>query len=670
MDVYKYSIKIILSILSLFSIAFLYGQEDEETGTLERKFSKKKDEREKASITDYKIISFANDTTYLDTTLTIEKDYRFNYLRRDNFELVPFSNTGRTYTSLAKQNERLSVMPHFGARARHFNYMQVEDISFYHVPTPLTELYYKSVFEQGQNVDSFFTINTSPNLNFSAAYKGLRSLGQYQHILTSTGNLRFTTNFQLSNKKYGFRAIFLAQDQFNEENGGLNGSGLVTYLLGDRELDDRAALTVNYEDAQTMLRGKTFYFDHHYDIIRPADSLLQGTRLFVRHQSHLIDKFYRFEQGTASPAFFGDSFIDSGIHDRTSLEDFTNTASVVFSDPRVGTIDVHGSYSDYNYGYDRILRLEEQFIPNRIKGNTLSAGGTYSHSLYGFDFRADGQVIIDSDDFEGNYIQARFGYRLNSENSLHIQATQSDVAPNYNFLLHQSAYRGYNWRNTFENINTQTVQLQLNSKVLFDLEATYQKIENYTYFRRNSGDSITKPVQFGETLDVLKAKAHRKFTLWRFSLDTDIMYQTTNLDTDDVYNVPELSARGTFYYSDHLFRRALFMQAGVAVKYWTSFKTDVYDPLLGEFYVASPYELPVEQSDVIETASDTVEVPLMTGNFPIIDIFVNAKVRQTRIFVKAEHFNELFQQNTSFVAPGYPYRDFIIRFGLVWNFFL
>lgn len=670
MEAYTYIIRIIASTLSLLFVTIIYAQEEQEEGTLERKFTKKKDEREKPSITEYKIISFANDTTYLDTTLTIEKDYRFNYLRQDNFELVPFSNTGRTYTSLAKQNEPLSVMPHFGARARHFNYMRIEDISFYRVPTPLTELYYKSVFEQGQNVDSFFTINTSPNLNFSVAYKGLRSLGRFQHILTSTGNLRFTTNFQLPNKKYGLRAIFLAQDQFNEENGGLDGSGLVTYLLGDRELDDRAALSVNYEDAQTMLRGKTFYFDHHYDIIRPADSISQGTRLFVRHQSHLIDKFYRFEQETASPAFFGESFVTNDIHDRTSLEDFTNTASVVFSDPWVGTIDVHGAYSDYNYGYNRIVRLENQFIPNRIKGNTLSAGGTYSHSLYGFDFHADGQVIIDSDDFEGNYVLGRFGYRLNPENSIHLQASQSDVSPNYNFLLHQSAYRGYNWRNTFENINTQTLQLQLNSKLLFDLEATYQKISNYTYFRRNPEDSITTPVQFGQTINVLKAKLHRKFTVWRFSLDSDIMYQSTNLDTEDVYNVPELSGRGTFYYSDHLFRKALFMQAGVSIKYWTSFKTDAYDPLLGEFYVASPYELPVEQNDVIDTASDTVEVPLTTGGFPVIDIFFNAKVRQTRLFVKAEHFNELFQQNVNFVAPGYPYRDFIIRFGLVWDFFL
>ncbi|MBP6414795.1 MAG: hypothetical protein KA450_15240, partial [Bacteroidia bacterium] len=34
------------------------------------------------------------------------------------------------------------------------------------------------------------------------------------------------------------------------------------------------------------------------------------------------------------------------------------------------------------------------------------------------------------------------------------------------------------------------------------------------------------------------------------------------------------------------------------------------------------------------------------------------------------HFNSAFSAtNTFYSAPNYPYRDFMIRFGLVWNFF-
>ena len=74
-----------------------------------------------------------------------------------------------------------------------------------------------------------------------------------------------------------------------------------------------------------------------------------------------------------------------------------------------------------------------------------------------------------------------------------------------------------------------------------------------------------------------------------------------------------------------------------------------YDPLLAEFYTQNDTEL---------------------GGFPKLDFFLNVKIRQTRLFLKAEHFNSSFTGYNYFSAPNQPYRDFTIRFGLVWDFFL
>ena len=51
----------------------------------------------KTFYTDYKIFSYYNDTTYIDTTLNINKHYKFNFLRKDNFGLLPFHNIGQTF---------------------------------------------------------------------------------------------------------------------------------------------------------------------------------------------------------------------------------------------------------------------------------------------------------------------------------------------------------------------------------------------------------------------------------------------------------------------------------------------------------------------------------------------------------------------------------------------
>ena len=169
-----------LFVLIFFSL--VCSAQVEEDLKLERKFDKQTTEK-KASVDLYKIISLDNDTTYVDTTLTIQREYKFNYLRKDTFGLLQFLNEGQTYNTLNFGLTQFNPYPEFGFKAKHFNYLEVQDINYYNVPTPYSDLYFKSVMEQGQNLDAFVSLNTSRNLNFSVGYKGLRSLGKYRNQL-------------------------------------------------------------------------------------------------------------------------------------------------------------------------------------------------------------------------------------------------------------------------------------------------------------------------------------------------------------------------------------------------------------------------------------------------------------------------------------------------------
>mgnify|MGYP000654261285 CR=1 FL=1 len=61
----------------------------------------------------------------------------------------------------------------------------VDDNMYYSVPTPLTDIYFKTVMRQGQSLDALLSVNTKPNLNFTIAYKSIRSVGDYFNNLTS-----------------------------------------------------------------------------------------------------------------------------------------------------------------------------------------------------------------------------------------------------------------------------------------------------------------------------------------------------------------------------------------------------------------------------------------------------------------------------------------------------
>src|SRR5690554_1574162 len=104
--------------------------------------------QEKPPITAYKIISEDRDTTFVDTTLNIYKKYRFNYLRRDNFGLLPFSNVGQTYNSLVYSFDDTPMKPKFVAQSHHYAYRDASEINYYNVPTPLTDCILKQLIHK------------------------------------------------------------------------------------------------------------------------------------------------------------------------------------------------------------------------------------------------------------------------------------------------------------------------------------------------------------------------------------------------------------------------------------------------------------------------------------------------------------------------------------------
>ena len=617
-----------------------------DTSRISRDNKNKTVQNKKATIQDYKIISFEKDTTYLDTTLSLKKEYKFNYLRKDNFNLIQFSNIGQTYNTLSESFFNTSTTPSIGARARHFNYMQVEDINYYYVPTPLTELFFKTAFEQGQALDAFFTVNTSKQFNFSVAYKGLRSLGKYQHILTSTGNFRVTTNYKTKNNKYKAQAHFVSQDLLNQENGGLKDGDIDNFESGNKDFLDRSVFDPNFQDAESILLGKRFYLDHEYALIKQQDSLKSNT-IVIGNLINFEDKSFRYTQKTKNTAYFGEAF-NNNINDKVTLEDFRARGYVNYFNNILGSLQFNLDYHNYNYGYDKLVVLINDTIVNRIKGSFIKVGGSYKKKIG--DFELKGEMAINlADTFKGNFLNVEAKYKLNEDITVEGILNSSSALPNYNFLLYQSDYVNYNWDNSdsFKNQSIQLVGFKFNSLKLLSVTADYSTINNYTYFAKNSNDRV-KPFQSNSTINYFRLKVEKEIKFGHFALDNTIMYQNV-LNGNNEFNVPEIIARNTFYYSNHMFKKAMFMQTGVTFNYFTEYNMNAYDPLLAEFYVQNENKF---------------------GGFPRLDFFVDAKIRQTRIFFKAEHFNSSFTGYNYYSAPNYPYRDFVIRFGLVWNFFL
>ena len=599
----------------------------------------------KTKYTDYKIISHNRDTTYIDTTLTIQKDYKFNYLRTDNFELLGFHNQGQTFTNLGYDFSNLKLFPDIGFTAKQFSYLDIDEIKYYEVPTPTTEITYRTGLQQGQVLDAIFTLNFSKRLNVSLSYKGIRSLGAYRRSLASNGNFRGAFHYRTKNNRYAMRGHLTSQDFFNEESGGLPQVEIDKFESNDDNYTTRARLDVNLNDAENQFNSKRIYLDHSYKLVAVKDTTNNKdfSNLKFGHIFTNETKEYRFIQTTTTTAIFGDENSANARNEIAKTTITNNELNLEFNSKYVlGQFKAKINLTNYSHGYDSILNSNSNISKIKLEGNAISVGADWNAKIKNFQLNATGNISPGTGRLSGNFLKGEALYKKDSLFALKGSLLISSKSPNFNTLLHQSKYDDYNWQNNFNAVNTRNLGFDFSSKWI-NASLNFTNIDNYTYFNENN-----KPVQFDNQITYLKVKVSKEIKYWKLALDNTIMYQNVSSGSS-VFRVPELVTRNTFYYEDYWFKgKPMLVNVGATFKYFTKYKMNAYNPLLAEF-----------------TLQDTQEI-----GFPTVDVFFNAQVRRTRLYFKIDNVTSSFTKKNYFSAPNYPYRDFTIRFGMVWNWFI
>lgn len=606
----------------------------------------------KATIDLYRLISLEKDTTYIDTSLTIQTKYKHNYLRKDLFGLLAFPNEGQTYNTLQYSLNSFSPLPEFGFKAKHFNFLEANEIKYGSVATPVTELYFKSIMRKGQNVDAFFTMNTSKRFNFSLAYKGLRSQGKYINQLASTGNFRFTISYNTKNLRYFVNFHHTSQDILNQENGGI--TNLEDFESENPAFAEKDRLEVYLKNASSFLKGKRFFVDHLFRI-NPKNT---RNNLFVTHQFNFENKFFEYKQPTVTSSIgnetffrFGESFKTSGINDQTNYNKIYNKLGAVYETAILGKF--HFFIDDFlsNYFYNQILINDQETVPASLTRRINTFGGKY-------EFQKDklkGNVLFNRSITQVSLsnLEAKIIYNFSDKVVFNFEYQNINKLPNDNYNLHQSSFVSYNWSNNFNNEKINAIRAAAKTPWI-DVEAQFSTFKDHLYFSDVSNSiqiadnqQIVAPTQYNDVIQYLSIKISKEFKFRKFAIDNTILFQKVS-QSDAILNVPELVARNSIYYANNMFKKALYFQTGVTLNYFTNYFANEYNPVIGEFFVQNKKQI---------------------GNYANLDFFFNAQIQRTRIYFTAEHFNSSLSSNNYYASPNMPFSDFIIRFGLVWNFF-
>ena len=672
-------------VLSFFLIqSSMFSQSDDKEGKLKAREEAMKDkgkveEKDTLNTDYYKIFYLDGRIDTVDTTLNINKDYKFNFLREDSFDLISFANSAHTYNKLAYDFKDFSK-PDIGARGKHFHYFEKEDIGYYNVPTPLTEIFAKSTYEQGQILDMLVSINLNPQYNFTIAHKGYKSLGKYLNTRSRGNQFRFSSNFKSKNDRSNWKLHFVSQNIFNQENGGLDPDSIyffeqateyfVVDNFGNQIIEeDGSYRMIEYDGyldrsrlgpqifAEGSLYSKRFFSDFNYALVKNKNQNLNTLALNYQF-THEYKKIQFKDQ--SKNLTFGDLDEIEEVNDLSRFIEQENKLILSSNINKLGNFQFSYSITNWKnsfriYENQSIDDLVFEIDPNQ---SNLSFDWKKIFEKYTFELNLNKSS---KNSFKSDFISFNINGNPIKNVNFEIISSIIEKSPNFNFKFYRSAYENYNWFN--DNLHDEkisNINFKLSYKDLLVLTADYNEIDNYTFFGETTnaltGETDTKRIavvnQSENKINYFSLKLFSKVDIGKFSFVNTARYQKKEQEVPlgnlATLNVPEWVTRNTIMYSSDVFNKSLFIQTGITFNYFTKYFADYYNPLISEFVTQNYKEI---------------------GEFPRFDFFFNAKIQQTRVFIKVEHLNSSFTGYDYYSDPFSPFRDMSVRLGLVWNFF-
>ena len=622
----------ILILLAFLSFSFVYSQTG--GGFLNKTISDIGDslsiDKFKFDINKLKRFTIENDTSYIDTSLTIKKFYKFNYIRKDDFELLKLNNVGQIYNQLTYNPSKNNLLS-FGYNANNILLTNKSEVQFYEVAYPVTELLFKTVFSQGQLTNALFTTNINRKLNFSFEFKALRSLGKYQNSLSGSKHFRFTYNY--NSEKFSSRTFYLSQKLEKKENGGLTETALENFESGDPLYNEKSKLNVKFDDAKNLFFKRDFYSENHFN--------LSGKNKFnLGFDFHYTTVNNSYSQAIINPDYYGPSTISNSINDSfkfrtSSVRFFLNSKSLLLDNIKFGL-------KRFNYEF-----FEINSTNSKIKNNSNLIFAELAHNTKLLNLSASIDKKMNGDRVGNKYL---FSLKFKNINNLFVQLSSVETHPGIIYDYYKSSYDLVGWNTQNKLINNNSLKMIFSNSFLDLFELTLSSISNYFYLDTRKDidyDYVPNLKVSSNEIKISKIKVNKDFSFGKFNLDNTLLVQKVDQD-EEILNLPDLIARSSIYIEEKIFRNVLDIQTGFTAKYFSKFYSSEYNPLISTFHIQNETKI---------------------GGYPIIDFFLNAKIRQTRLFFIFEHINSSLTGNKYLSTPTNPYRDTSFRFGLNWNLF-
>lgn len=543
-----------------------------------------------------------------------------------------------------------------------------ENIRLYQTMTPYTLLSYNSSLKKDYRVNVAHTQNVMPGWNLSFDYQLMCPEGVLSNSGAKNHFLDFTTNYFSPDSRLQIQAGFIWQNFTIDENGGLLYDSLFTEDL----MSNFAGLPVKYNNSGSEHLRHDIFGRVTYNLVRQVERTHERDSLVVRYDTVSTDSVTivldtlvltdTLRVGTPRVFNAGVFGAEMRYHRHKRASYIMGVAdSTLWSKTSASLFWTNDAYPDYRWRNP--LKITLGITPHRISAtlrrDTLSAPDTLisSAALNPF-LKADLQLWNASLSLEGEldysllnlnpaikepdyHAGALFSFPFDSAglSGFDISAALQRQMPEVRMLLST----GF----SMEPIISQRFGFHLfhNSDSSFlrlvDLDVHATQLDHHVWY-----DSTINVHVGTNSLWLTQAALTLRLAWGWFHVD---MQQFLQYSTDkSQLDVPLWASKNSIYGDFTLFNRALRLQLGADIRYFTTFRPDSYDAATGIFY------------------NQDCEV----GDYIWADVFLNLQIKRASIYLKAGHLNGLWESHPRyFFLPHYPGIKFGLFWGLTWHFF-
>ncbi len=596
--------------------------------------------------------------------MDISKIHRFTFVQQYGNKLQNLGNNGTaTKPIFYVMPDNIGVTSGFHAYDIYFR--SPHQFRYYDTKSPYSKMYVMLARFGSFYADVCHSRNVTPNWNIGANFRNMMtdkewiSTGRGDRNVISYG-LDFFTHYKTDNENYQLLAHLLIAKHRVRETGGIFTD---TYLENTKDITPTRRAIEQEIWRSKGIRNRLSAQDPK----KHTESMDARKRLHVYHQLAVAGQLWAYHELEIQKEQH--QFKAEVLHELVQIflgdDKPTETPKATETTTNLWRAQnewgVKGDWQDWFYcGYYRHKKIE--FRPQQEENNQdlhehyVGLRTRYRLAEEGKDFLHLGGEYL----FQGCY-KARVAYE-----GANLDLACERIRYRPSFLA--QGYHGYhrNWSSQFTpptatqisgglRLAGSGVQLRphigltrINDHIYF--EHPFKGPRYHKYYQRRS--MVAAPKQARQHADIITLGTDLGLALgthihWDSELTTA---KALGANAEKLFNIPTFLINSRLYYTDTTAAGNGTFETGIDVHWKSSYMADGYDPVTQQFYLQ-------DECNVY--------------GYPIIDLFLNFRIKSFSAFLKFSHCNEswLAPASSYFVTPLYPGQKKAFDIGLSWSFF-